>query len=343
MAANDSEQDRWEHATRLGIKWPDLRNLQEMMAFDYRVDSWGFPQLLDMSDVRLRALASDQIISAADAVLTNLIEARTAETDFQDRNAAGLPMDDEIRDDVAQDITVIGFFRAFGSTLDCLAGVLIGALRLPVPIYAASMARDLIRDLDPTNAAEPDQANLFAEYRALLDRHRAGPPRDWLDWALSYRNALLHRPRQINMHLQRETNTALWVPRHVARGRVRFDLYLRSRPWLPELQHLAEPDAHVTDLFLHEPATRTLRGLMVNLNELVEDTARWLREPWIKLKEGKLTLPSQVQRWGPAPEPPIQFEGFAPGKPPPNDAMLTHPRTAVRFALAQKLLNVKKQ
>jgi hypothetical protein len=35
----------------------------------------------------------------------------------------------------------LGFFRAFGSTLDCLAAVLIGAVRAPMSLRFAGMGR----------------------------------------------------------------------------------------------------------------------------------------------------------------------------------------------------------
>jgi hypothetical protein len=343
MATSAAEQARWDHATGLGITWPHLRNLADMMALDYRDDTWGFPQLQDLSQVEQRAAASDQIISAADAVLTNLIEARTAEADFQDRAKSGVTyLDDDIDDETRQDLAVIDFFRAFGSTLDCLAALVIGTVRLPVAIHGASMAH-IIGGLDPAKASTPNQAALWSGYRQLLDRQRAGPPDGWLDWALQYRNALLHRPRQINLHLPRKRNTNLWLPQWVAQAQLRFDLYLRSRPWLPELQHLAEPNANVADLFLHEPATQTLRGLMEHLNGFVEATAEWLREPWIKLKTGGLALPSQVPRWGPVKEPTIGFGGFAPRAVVLPDTVVGNPRTVVRFALAQKLLDRAKK
>jgi hypothetical protein len=60
---------------------------------------------------------------------------------------------------------------------------------------------------------------------------------------LQYRNELVHRPRQINMLLPREVKSSLWVPPWVSKDQLRFDLYLRSHPWLPELQELAEADA----------------------------------------------------------------------------------------------------
>jgi hypothetical protein len=269
--------------------------------------------------------------------------AAAEEADFQERAKAGTTIDAELADETRQDLAVVDFFRAFGSTLDCLAALLIGTLRLPVTIHGAAMARDIIGGLDPTKASTPDQAALWSEYRQLLDGQRAGPPAGWLDWALQYRNALLHRPRQISLHLPRKKNTNLWVPQWVAQSQLRFDMYLRSRPWLPELQHLAQPNAKAADLFLHEPATQTLRGLMEHLNGFVEATTECLREPWTNLKTGALTLPSQIPQWGPVKEPTIGFGGFAPHPIALPDTMIGNPRTVIRFALAQKLLDLAKK
>jgi hypothetical protein len=54
----------------------------------------------------------------------------------------GVPEIRSLEDDTATDIHLVGFFRAFGSTLDCLAAVAIAVLRLDRSIQAASF-RDI--------------------------------------------------------------------------------------------------------------------------------------------------------------------------------------------------------
>lgn len=332
--AYDSREGRVELADKLGLRVERLALLSARFNKDFHVEDWGFAQFADLVDVRLQAIVSDQVLAASEAILTNLLEARVAETDYDEateggrRYTAGISLDD-----VRIDSQIVEFFRAFGSTLDCLAGVAIGVLRVPRSVVRASMNRDLF-GLDPDKAPDEATKNAWFLFRASLDALREGPPAKWMDWALLYRNAAVHRPRQLNMMLPRPPKTSLILPEAIALKLLRFDMYLRRRPWLPDLEHLAA-DEPVEDLFLHEPAPTTMRGLIEMLNHSVETLAHELLQAWDAVGSGKLVLPAAT--WLLDAEPDIDFGGFVPGRPAEFDMIRGHPQTAIRLVLAERL------
>jgi len=328
------EDGRVELARAVGLRVGELARLGELLHADFQVGHWGYAQFSDLADVRLQAILSDHLLAASEAVLTNLLEARVAEMDYNEVAGPGESYTPEISiEGIRADSEIIEFFRAFGSTLDCLAGVAVGVLRVPRSIVKASMSRDIFQ-LDSEKAVDPAVENAWGLFRSRLDDLRAGPPEHWMDWALLYRNAAVHRPRQINMQLNRPPTTSLILPASSIHELLRYDTYLRRRPWLPELEHLAA-DRPMADLFLAETATQTIRGLMEMLNKTTEVLAGELRQVWEAVREGKLALPSPP--WKLDQEPNADFAGFAPDVGATFDEGRGHPSTLKRFELAEHL------
>jgi hypothetical protein len=326
--------DRIQFAREVGLRVEDFAPLLERMNADFRVETWGYDQFARLGDVRVRAIVSDHLLSATEAVLTNLLGTRVAEMDFNEMTGSGIEYTrDFTAEDVREDSVTVEFFRAFGSTLDCIAGVAIGVLRIPRSIIKASVNRDLF-DLDPDTAPDDATKNAWRLFRTKLDELRAGAPNGWMDWALLYRNAAVHRPRQINTMLPRAPTTNLILPESSIHTLLKYDIYLRRRPWLPELEHLAA-ERPIEDLYLNETATQTMRGLMERLNETSETLSRELLKAWDAQGAGTLTL--ATPKWTLDPEPDIDFAGFAPDPKATGTEIRTHPATATRLELAERL------
>lgn len=337
----DAEDERWGAASQIGVRVERLRRLVAELQTDFRPEDWGFAHYDDIQDLRQRAIVSDQVLTAADAVLTNLVEARVCEIDYSERADEGIRFRDvqDLAHNTRLDLAVVGYFRAFGSALDCLSAVVIGLLRVPSSIQKASMHRDLF-DLDPARASTDEQRLAWADVKALLDRHRAGPPDGWIDWALGTRNAFVHRPRQIRMMLPRPAKTRLVLPPQVVRDEMRFELHLRRRPSLPDLQHLALRDGRVEDLFLHESAGQTLRGLTELTNIFVDNLAGLLVNVCGRLRSRALVLTAPAERWQPEADAAVAFNGFAPVAPTRFETLVGHPLMVKRLALAQRIADL---
>jgi hypothetical protein len=332
--AEPPPRGRVDLAKDLGLTVASLDALGERLNADFRGETWGFAQFADVGDRRLQSIISDQVLAASEAILTNLLETRVAEMDYGEATAGGARYGVGIDlEDVREDSQIVEFYRAFGSTLDCLAGVSVGVLRIPRSVVKASMRRDLF-DLDPSKTSDPATANAWGLFRRRLDELRGGPPDRWMDRALLYRDAAVHRPRQLNMQLQRPSMTPLLLPPSAAHLTWRFDTHLRRKPWLPDLEHLAA-DEPIERLYLHEPAATTMRGLIERLNEAVETLARELLEVWESVGSGKLRL--AVPNWSLPDELDVNFEGFAPDQKATGDIIRGHPQTAIRLGLAEQL------
>lgn len=287
----------------------------------------------------VRAVVSDQLRSSADAVASNLFEARLHEIDFAaliSSDGIGLAASvEEHLADARRDMHLTGFFQAFGSTLDCLAATALAVLRAPRSLQKADF-NDLLR-LEKTVGVSQQHLDQMQRLRSLIDEHRVGPPSDWLEWSLEFRNALLHRARHFSFNWQRPRKTDIeivsdefpyWI--------LRFDPHLVRRPWLPDMVLLPGSGA-VAEAILEEPASTTLRGLIQSLNALVEAVAAFLLMTWEGVAEGSLTLASPPAAWNPAWNYGLlHFPGYAP-EPRSANTMMASSADAKRLSLAAQV------
>jgi len=116
--------------------------------------AWGFPQLAAITDVEQRALVSDQLLSAADGMLDALVDSAISVRDVDAyTGATGLPYPDA-GDSLNEMLpyerlrrAVADLFDAVGTTLDCMAAVLIVVTRHSCTVVRP--ARRLCTALEP--------------------------------------------------------------------------------------------------------------------------------------------------------------------------------------------------
>ena len=211
---DEQELPEWELLEEAGIDLTATRGLWEQLRAAYNPDSWGYAQLGDLED-RQRAVVSDQLLSNCWSVFVNMIEAnvhleayRTYGTGTRQTTPADR-LQDRRRDYVSY-ANIASFFRAFGSTLDCFAGVAVAVLRIPrsggadVENLRLGGSRGVARLAERSSGSVPGpQVSTWLQFaESLVDPARGDFP-TWLDWALQMRNAILHRGQQIGFHLQR--------------------------------------------------------------------------------------------------------------------------------------------
>jgi hypothetical protein len=299
----------------LGLNSPELDSFLEMLEADLIADAWGFKQLAELEG-EMRALVSDQLLSAAYGIQDALADASAARREVHECtgvNGIPFPRAEDSLNDMLRGLTlqraVAGFFDAVGTALDCLAGVLVVVTRSPLSVQRADFGRlrGLNPDANPTGfpAQIPDiQRQLWHKRsEALAAAEQEAGPDGWLEWSLEMRNALTHRRRVTNILLPRATSTRLVLP-HTAH---RYDYYLRRRPWLPEIEGLVAAD-DLLDSILDEPAEQTIDGLHGSLITFSESLIAFARQHWAN--EGDLVAP--VESWRLQPGPEIDFAGIAP-------------------------------
>jgi hypothetical protein len=330
----------WAYAAAEGIRTERIRALDNRLTADFRATDAGYASLDQLPRFQ-RAVVSDQILVGAQGAIRNLAEARLHERDIGGLIADGVPYAENTAQALERstriDLSFVGFFRGVGSALDCIAATAIGVLRLPLSIRRASFGRDLLSLSDGL----AEQQTSWQEFRQLIVRHADDPP-DWLDWTLEMRHAFMHRPRQMSILLPRDPEgPALWLPEPARwpalMDRLRFDPHLRRRPWLPDMQHLADTSLErLPEAVFGERATRTLRGCFEAANRLIEATAAFLLE---KLDDSEIgNIPPPGERWELEQAREIDFEGFAPERIPAREYEgRINPHDEERIRLANEL------
>jgi hypothetical protein len=191
-----------------------------------------------------------------------------------------------------------------------------------------------------------ERQTVWAALQELVSQHADNPP-GWLRWTLEMRHALMHRPRQMSILLPRDPEgSALWLPEQARwpalMTRLRFDPHFRRRPWLPDMQHLADAQlGSLPDVVFGERATQTTRGCFEATNRLTEDIAALLLEKWGDSEVRAIVPP--VEPWALEEREPIDFEGFAPQQVPEREYEgRINPHDAERIRLADELQDARR-
>jgi hypothetical protein len=277
------DEARWALLDELGVGHEHLGALEQRLDRDYTVHAYGYGQFADLGDVRLRAVVSDQLLRARARCWRQpprrWASSRAARRARRRRanHAQGPDAVAVLRDSSAIDMALSGFFAALPSALDCLAGVAIAVSRMPKSITKAD-----INDLRPLGTKQqatgtPTQQQTWSDLAAFADAQQAALPSGWFDWLVAMRNLILmtHRARQERILLQQtiekgEPQLAVVTdtPADVT-DTWRFDLHLRKRPALPDMQDFTVPGA-ITDLWIAERATDTVAAVLLLATGLVE-------------------------------------------------------------------------
>jgi hypothetical protein len=350
-----SDLVRRELLDSLAIKADHLLALAARLDGDFTVADRGFAQFSAIGDEYDRAVVSDQVATSAASVVTNLLEGRLHQQHVVDRvgsDGIRFPTSetahDRLVDGIETEMDITGWGRALCSALDCLAGCAIGVLRIPSSLLKAQFSH-LGNLPDQMSKGTAAQQQAWQDLLDLVDRHRKNFPTGWFEWVNGMRVLNVHRPRQVNVLLQRTLEPG--EPRlafvaddpaaasEVMKASARFDLHLRQRPQLSDMQDLIEAP-HARDIWIAEPAQMTMPGVFLAVNELVEDVAEYLLDQWIAIESQLVAFPPPISSWKPSRAVPVGFAGvtgITSGFTPADGQIHTHPTLAKRLMLAEEL------
>lgn len=247
-------------AYALGVACPNLRALSAEIWNDLDEGTKGIGWWTGHAlDDQHRILISDQLTMAAKYAEQNLTEARVHLSEMKRACA----IEDEILARAVEadssgelhihmppranaeewlsafdaDLHMVGVLQGLGSSLDCFAAVTIGVLALPNNILKADLGGVRSRLRDPLVLAEA--GGMRQQTAADLDRLADDPVHGWLEWALAYRNTLIHRPRPVSIHrLEAEETLAKVGGGQFIRSRdIRV---LASQPGLSDMEVMAQ-------------------------------------------------------------------------------------------------------
>ncbi len=243
-----------------------------------------------------RILASDYLYQCVSGIEANLIEARLHYymwqhvRDLQDEKIKDavqldqngtpqtkLPPSTTPYDDLPNKLEgmhITGFFRAIGSSLDCLGAVIIGVLGLKkeLRICYFKTAQGALSNLE--NAQPPANPIHFA-FRDTYNKAVSNcGPKGWINWATLYRNSLVHRGRPVWTH-QLHPRPIINMP-----GATRFqtsqETHLEKYPDWSDVESWIKTDHPV----LAEEANRTLSGIYVSSMKFSEAICCELLSIW---------------------------------------------------------------
>lgn len=230
---------------------------------------------------------------------------------------------------------VAGFFRALGSTLDCLGGAVIGVAGLKYPILKADLKR--ARETFQKVAEGSDgTARQLMVGRHLEKTIAAAGPDGWLDWATQYRNMLVHRGRRTDLgYVVRDSSRLVDARgRELLRGKVVSMLHVD--PNRSEIEVLMR---HDMQQYIEEDGGHVLDAVLESTRSLVGSVATKLLELWGERRSDPNFIIQPHEQWPHVMAPSIAFTGYSPGSLslPAGGDLTVSPAAATRLKAASLL------
>ena len=150
---------------------------------------------------------------------------------------------------------------------------------------------------------------------SVVDGHRASEPRGWFDWLSAMRNSVVHRPELVPIWLQRRPDPdtpAIHVVGPASATTRPFDLHLRRRPDETDMEMYLISERPPDEVLLAEPAERTLFGMLLSVNELLEDCAALLVRWWREAEATPADFRPPPRAWKLRPSIAGEFRGISP-------------------------------
>jgi len=279
--------------------------------------------------VEERILISDYLYQCAEGIEKNLAEAKLHYLEWlhaRDRQnsqiADGIKVDQNGElyfkpptsnapiDDLPtklEGLHLCGFFRAIGSSLDCLGAVIIGVMGLDTSLRRSSIniAEKVLSNVkttgDPGLQLQLDFRVFFGEIK------KSSGPEDWLEWADQYRNMFVHRGRRLthNQVQPREPplydSAGQWIPRAIS------TLHLAKYP------DKSDAEAFIRlDMILSEDAEETLSGVFQSCKELEEHVCNRLLSVWEERRAHPSLIEQPRTQWADKKVRSCRFNGYAP-------------------------------
>ncbi|HLG13040.1 MAG TPA: hypothetical protein VJH03_00740 [Blastocatellia bacterium] len=305
--------DRRFHSS-IGADVPSAAKLAKEIVDDLDTNSFGVSWWKSLPTEE-RILISDYLYQCADAIEANLVEAKLHYFEWLDArkrgnerivdsvstDAAGelrfkMPPATRPLDDLPnklQTLHICGFFRAVGSSLDCLGAVIIGVLGLPTSLRRCDISKARTALSKVTSSATAG-AQLQADFRDFFEQVRvATGVQDWLEWTDQYRNMFVHRGRRMAYPQIVSQDVVLFDSNGQVIPRSTSTLHLAKYPDRSEIEALIKSK----DVLLNEDAEVTLNGIFKSCRELDEHTCERLLAVWKERRNNPALIEQPADQW----------------------------------------------
>lgn len=316
MLDNDVRRLKTPYPEAIAVAVPDQTRLATPLGLDLEKPvALGNEIVADLSDVSFgigwwkayrdldrknRILLSDYLVAAARAIPVNLIEAQVERLEFDhaveeyrrwfERGVRpGKPFVMKPPQGPYEELTtrradthMAGMLRAWGSTLDCLAGCIIGVSGIPTNLVRADSTRthDSLRKESGNNP-------LLAKLQADLNQAEAmaGPP-GWRDWLLDMRNTMVHRGRR----------TMIWRAIVNPSGIAGFSLQLPVFPGMTDVEAAVTAGGYIAATFT-TPAEEFFDEMGGTVGSYVNYVSDTLSQLWCRRRHDPSLLKQDPKQW----------------------------------------------
>ncbi len=321
-------KDLFDHRfeSAIGADVPSAEKLVEEIFNDLDINSFGIRWWTSLP-TQERILISDYLYQCVNGIEENLVEARLhllewidAREKYNDKIAdvvsidgfghpeVKMPPSRNAQDDLLdklEEMNICGFFRAVGSSLDCLGATIIGVLALPIPLRRSDI-RSAEKELNKIQMLENRGSQIQLDFKDLFEKvKKSAGPEDWLKWADQYRNMFVHRGRRYMFRLFIPRENRILDSKGNRIPRAKSTTHLAKYPDRSDAEALIKGN----DIQLDEDAEITLKGIFKSVRELNESLCERLLKIWEERRNNPSLLEQPSVQWGKKPEP-CKFTGY---------------------------------
>jgi hypothetical protein len=289
-----------------------------------------------------RILISDYLYQCVDGIEKNLAEAKLhyfywlEARDKQNerianvisRNEYGgiekkMPPSKAPVDDLPNNLETLhlcGFFRAIGSSLDCLGAAIIGVLGLSTSLRKSDIL-SAERALEKIKAAKNPGEQLQLDFKAFLETVKADSgPEDWFEWTMQYRNMFVHRGRRITYNQLKPREVLLLDHMERVIPRATSSLHMATHPDKSDAEALIQ-----NKIVLNEDAEITFKGIFKSCRDMLETVSERLVSIWQERRANPTLIEQPEAQWNSLFKA-CKFTGYTPNAAPLGaDEMIGHP------------------
>lgn len=318
-----AQQVATDMAAGEGVAWWDLDPARSILIGDYLI---GLMESVEANLTQASMhLARTKELWTADSFAT---KAGMQSASVTGQGIFAPPTDKQANHRVEANGHAAGFFRAAGSALDNIAGIVVGVAGLRTSIVRAAWTDlQLGKDLPVGSAPEGPGQDLQVEIVGAVRAAITTGPNGWSDWTMALRNTLVHRASRLAMFMSdpRQPDGFLRpLPRH---------------PFQTQCESMARTDRLGQDV-VPEHGTDTMATILSCLIDVVSATAITCVSVWDTRRESPSLILQPSHQWPRlAQGRESTFGGAHPVSLPwiKDGAMAMNPTTATRIKAARLL------
>lgn len=298
----------------IGADIPSAEKLANEIFSDFDTNNFGIKWWTSLPTEE-RILISDYLYQCASTIDTNLVEAKLHFLEWLDAkkinnekiansitlDAGGefsfkIPLPKSPYDELhrkLEEMHICGFFRAIGSTLDCLGALIIGVLALPIGLRRGDIGKvekklnNLIDTGDKCSQIQLEFKDFFEDVKTSCGSL------DWLEWADQYRNMYVHRGRRTIFQAVKAREIPIFNANGQLIPRARLELHLAKYPDRSEIEAFIQSK----DINLNEEAEITIKGIFESCRILTETICEKLLSIWILRRNNPNLLEQPNKQW----------------------------------------------